>query len=195
MTAPPKPTNEPYALRLVGRARVGDVTVTRAAIPCDNVMQAFLYRHLAPSRELAVAVRKIEWVPPPLVLADNRPVRITAGGTAEIQFKTVRPERIKQIELQLHDPPPGITLGDVTVGTDGFALLLKLDPGTATAGLADNLIVEGYRDVPIENPQGQAAKKDAPQNAKQDAKKDAPPQTRRIFVGILPAIPFVVVPQ
>jgi hypothetical protein len=47
---------EPIALRLEGRALVGGQVLARPGVPCEDAMQAFLWRHLAPSQGLMVAV-------------------------------------------------------------------------------------------------------------------------------------------
>ncbi|MHC4199823.1 MAG: hypothetical protein ACYSU0_07515, partial [Planctomycetota bacterium] len=57
LTAPRRTSDELVRLRLFGRSRIGKVTATRPALPSEDVMQAFLWRHLAPSRELVMLVR------------------------------------------------------------------------------------------------------------------------------------------
>jgi hypothetical protein len=56
LTAPNNPTKEPVDLSLIGRARADSNEVERVAVPADDMMQAFLYRHLVPAQELQVAV-------------------------------------------------------------------------------------------------------------------------------------------
>ncbi|MCK4277428.1 MAG: peptidase, partial [Phycisphaerae bacterium] len=46
LTAPKKPPDRPVALKLEGTAQVNGRAVTRPAEAADNVMQAYLYRHL-----------------------------------------------------------------------------------------------------------------------------------------------------
>ena len=58
LAAPTKRTDEPVALRLVGRARIGGADVTRSAVPADDMMQAFAYRHLVCAKEWLATVRR-----------------------------------------------------------------------------------------------------------------------------------------
>jgi len=49
-------TAKPVPLTIVGRAAVGDETIVRAAVPSEDRMQAFLWRHLVPAEELLATV-------------------------------------------------------------------------------------------------------------------------------------------
>jgi hypothetical protein len=44
------------ALTIEGRAKVGNEEIVRDAVPADDYMQAFLWRHLVPVEELRVRV-------------------------------------------------------------------------------------------------------------------------------------------
>ena len=83
LTAPRERPDDPVVLELQGRASIGGQTVSRPAAPAEDMMQAFLYRHLAPSQQLMVAV--IGKRPgPPIELATEGPIRIPAGGTVQV---------------------------------------------------------------------------------------------------------------
>ncbi len=56
LKAPAAPLPEPVTLVLEGRARIGDNEVVHAAVPADDMMQAFIYRHLVPAQEWKIAV-------------------------------------------------------------------------------------------------------------------------------------------
>ena len=56
ITAPSEPTKDPVNLKLEGRATIAGREVVHAAVPAQDMMQAFEYRHLVPSQELDVAV-------------------------------------------------------------------------------------------------------------------------------------------
>jgi hypothetical protein len=47
---------EPFPLRIQGSVRIEGVDVTRDAVPAEDMMQAFAYRHLVPCREFLVSV-------------------------------------------------------------------------------------------------------------------------------------------
>jgi hypothetical protein len=176
LTAPPKAPDEPVALQLEGRARVGGQTVSHPAFGADDMMQAFLYRHLVPSQELLVSVKKSKWRVPPVELAGRVPVRIPAGGSARVLIKTRRRTVLKEIQLQLNEPPEGVTLHDVTVVPEGLAFQLKADKDAMQSGFADNLIVEAFREFTPKLKNGKPA-----------------PQKRRVSMGVFPAIPIEIV--
>ncbi|MFH1574270.1 MAG: hypothetical protein ABIG68_09820, partial [Acidobacteriota bacterium] len=176
LTAPPEPLDQPVVLRLEGRADIDGVTVSRPAVPSEDMMQAFLYRHLTPSKEFMVAVRGKGGRVPTIALADSRTLRIPAGGTAQVRIKAPKSPMLRRAQLKLCEPPEGVTLHDVNVVPEGLALLLKADGDAIQAGFADNLIVEAsvVREIPGRGGQGET-------------------QKQRVSIGVLPAIPFEIV--
>lgn len=62
LRVPRMPTTEPISLRLEGRAQIGGRRIVRPAVPAEDMMQAFIYRHLVPAKELKVAVIE-RWKP------------------------------------------------------------------------------------------------------------------------------------
>jgi len=56
LKAPPTSIKEPVSLCLEGRAVIEGREVVRPAVPADDMMQAFFYRHLVPAKDLKVAV-------------------------------------------------------------------------------------------------------------------------------------------
>ncbi|NQT52719.1 hypothetical protein HQ576_11735, partial [bacterium] len=141
LTAPPKGFDHPVPIRLVGRGRAGGKTVSRTATPCDDVMQAFLWRHLAPARELAVAVAKNKWQPLGLARVERKPARVPAGGVAQVRIDMAW-RGGRQVSLAPHEAPKGLSVGNVKVDAKGLTFDLKADGKAARAGLAGNLIVE-----------------------------------------------------
>jgi len=55
LTVPPAPTKEPVTLRLEGHAGFEGRDVRRPAVPAEDMMQAFAYRHLVPAQDLLMA--------------------------------------------------------------------------------------------------------------------------------------------
>jgi hypothetical protein len=141
-------------------------------------MQAFLWRHLAPSRQFIVAVTQGGWPASRVALASGAPARVPAAGTVEVRLKTPRYPR-GQIKLALREPPKGVALGDVKPLSDGLTFLLKVEGDAAKVGFADNLIVEASVDYEVTIKNAQTG--------------DETKQKRRDTLGTLPAIPFVVV--
>lgn len=185
LTAPPDPIDQPVVLRLEGRARIGEQEVSRPAVPAEDMMQAFAYRHLMPSQELMAAVtgarpaqgRAAGKRPvPPSELASDVPVRIPVGGTVEVRIKTPKRPRLEDVQLKLCEPPKGVTLQEVQVVPGGLAFLLKADGDAPKTGFADNLIVEAFIEV---------------EGGSQSGKP--PTGKRRVSFGVLPAIPIKIV--
>jgi hypothetical protein len=180
LTAPARPargkTFQPTALKLEGVARCGGRTLRRAAGAADNVMQAFLYRHLLPAEEVLVAVTKQRWATPPITLADDGPVRVPAGGSRRVRLKTTNTRFLKGMVLELNDPPDGLSLRDVSVASGGIQFDLAADAEAVKGGFADNLIVEAFRHYTPRDKDGKPRGK-----------------ARRVSVGFLPAIPIEIV--
>jgi hypothetical protein len=57
LAAPRGRFKEPLNLHLQGTATIQGKTITRDIVPADDVMQAYLYRHLVPAKTLTVLVR------------------------------------------------------------------------------------------------------------------------------------------
>jgi hypothetical protein len=178
VAAAPRSADETVALQLEGRAQIGGRTIRHSAIAADDVMQAFLYRHLVPAQELLIFVQKAGWGLSRLELVGEAPVRIPAGGSAQVQLQETRRVNFKDIQLQLNDPPAGLTLGEITVEPKGLTIQLKADKDHVAPGFADNLIIEAIRESVVR-------------------KKDGTPtnQKRRFSMGLLPAIPIQIVQQ
>jgi hypothetical protein len=178
LTTPGKAPAKPVSLQLQGYAKIAGKTITRPVVPADDMMQAFLYRHLVPSQNLMVAVKKTKWSTPPVALIGKSPVRIPAGGTTQVRFKTRKRTVLKEMKLVLKDPPEGLTLQNVTVIPEGLAFRLKAEKDSLPDGFTDNLIIEAFREYRPKQKNGKLA-----------AKK------RRYSMGVLPAIPIEIVPQ
>ena len=189
LTAPRGARRQAFLLQLEGHAEIGGASVSRPVAPAEDMMQAFLYRHLVPQEELLVAVTGHRPVPavwrplvPGIQLASAAPVRIPLGGTAQVQMKApqILPDRrrstLQAIRFRLISSPRGVTLQATTVVPTGVTLTLKADANIALAGDSANLIVEASTDVEGNDPGGQPAVR-----------------KQRVSLGVLPAIPFQIV--
>jgi hypothetical protein len=56
LKAPPTPLKEPLSLCLEGRAEIRGRQIVRPAVPAEDMMQAFIYRHLVPVKDLKIMV-------------------------------------------------------------------------------------------------------------------------------------------
>jgi hypothetical protein len=177
LLAPPAPTEKPLSLSMEGRATIQGDEVVRRAVPAEDMMQAFAYRHLVPAKALEVAVSGRFMNRMSMNILSATPVRIPAGGTARVRVGAPSSAFANRFQLELSEPPEGITLGKVFAANEGAEIELRSDAAKAKPGLKGNLIVNIL--------QGQAPSA-APKKKKQAGQ-------RRPTVGTLPAIPFEVV--
>lgn len=161
------------ALELEGSARIEGKTIRRPVVPAEDRMQAFLYRHLVPSQELMASVDIPKWSP--LIEPIGDPIRIPSGGQAQVVFATPRRQPSQNYQLDLLEPPAGITVDEITATARQLRFIVKADIGSVKIGYEDNLIVELF----MERPQQKGGKPTG--------------RTERVSVGVLPAIPIQVV--
>jgi hypothetical protein len=69
----PLPTKEPAKLVVTGTAKVGNQDLVREAVPAEDRMQAFLWRHLVPAQDLQVVVYNRNVQPTPRRVPPPRP--------------------------------------------------------------------------------------------------------------------------
>ena len=187
LLVPPNPPDQHISLGVEGRAVVAGQEVVRTAVPADDMMQAFAYKHLVPAEDLKVVVWY--WSKPPaskspaantprppyqspLKLLGDTPVKIPAGGTVELRVTI--PAREGEIQVELSDPPEGITIDSVSRFDKGAAILLRGDVEKAKPGLKGNLIANASQQRTLTDGDGKT-------------------REYRSVLGTLPAIPFEVV--
>ncbi len=182
LKAPPEAPEKVVAIALDGHALIGGKSVTHTAAPAEDMMQAFFYRHLVPSRELAVAVAgQQRWfMRDAFKIISATPVKISPGGTVRVRVSAPPGNNFAdRFKLELANAPEGITLTNVSVIPAGLELVFACNAEKTKAGSSGNLICDVV-------PRNQAAAA----NAKKLAN-----QSRRPAVATLPAIPFKVVAE
>jgi hypothetical protein len=102
-------TKDPVNLSIVGVAKIGEREVVHEAVPAEDRMQAFLWRHLVPASELKVLVYDPSYQPPPKRVAPVRPapaagtnavVAVAASGGNKPKFDKRQVEgRLRQLKL------------------------------------------------------------------------------------------------
>jgi len=80
LTVPPTLPAEPVSLTIEGRATAGGQQLVRPAVPAEDMMQAFAYRHLVVANELKVAILKRASIAPVAKALGAQPVKLPAGG-------------------------------------------------------------------------------------------------------------------
>jgi hypothetical protein len=142
------------------------------------MMQAFSYRHLVSAKELRVAIAGRGMPRAALKILGDGPVRIPVGGTARVRVSAPSRAFADRFQLELSEPPEGVTLQEVSPVREGAELVLSCDAAKAKAGLKGNLIVRVF----------------AGKAAAASSKAKAPANPRRPSLGTLPAIPFEITP-
>ena len=176
LTAPMKPIDGPVPLQFEGYAEMGGQAVRRLAVPAEDMMQAFIYRHLVASQDMLAIVTGPKRPGQPIALTGEGPIRIPVDGAATVSIGAQGYPGLADVRLQLSDAPKGISLDEVNVSNATITFALKADGGVAKAGLADNVIVEALTERTLPGKTGAV-------------------QKQRTRVGILPAIPIEVVPK
>jgi hypothetical protein len=177
LTVPFRAPEAPVNLKLTGRSVIGRRKVTRQAVPAEDMMQAFLYRHLVTAENWMVVVsKKGRWSPPWKVM-NFRPIRLAPGETTRIRVSGVKGPGFAKPSLELSSPPEGVAIGKITTeARGGFTFEVTADPAKAKPGVKGNLIVNASV---MRSWKGKDGKKRP---------------ARRISLGVLPAMPFEIVP-
>ena len=76
-------TQEPFTLAIEGRAVVEKTEIVHRAVPAEDRMQAFLWRHLVPAQEIEALVFDPGYQPPPKRVPPNVPETAVAAQTAQ----------------------------------------------------------------------------------------------------------------
>ncbi|MCU0982363.1 MAG: hypothetical protein MUF25_24670, partial [Pirellulaceae bacterium] len=178
LTVPAESQGEPSPLSLFGQATIQGKAVTHAAVAADDLMQAFIYRHLVPASKLEVCIT-------------GSPHRFTVGGIAAESIKIPRGGKVRvpvtvpastflgDVHLELSDPPAGITIEDVSLGRLEGEIAFRSDATVVTPGLKGNLIVNAF------------AMRANDGSGKGRAQRIKP----RILLSALPAVPFEIVAE
>jgi len=176
LTLPSKPEERLTHLGLEGCATVDGREICRPAVPADDMMQAFIYRHLVPAESWTVAIETVRWNRPQWTVAGEPPVKLASGETTSVRVRV--PGRLPkgQFQLELNDPPEGIAIEKVTPVRGGIDVMFRVDSDKVAASLKGNLIINIFvkREMPKKEGQTKA-------------------QVRRVPLGALPAVPFEIV--
>jgi hypothetical protein len=166
---------EPWHLSLEGRAIVGGDPLTRLAVPAEDMMQAFYYRHLVPAEELRVTVNNRGQSRGNPRILGAMPVKIPAGGTARVQVATAFPAAAaSRLQFEVSEGPEGIVVKNCTASKTGVDIILQADSEKVKPGQKGNLILRAV----------------APTSPEQ--KKKGAQAQRRPALATLPAVPFEV---
>jgi len=170
--------------------------VVRQAVPAEEMTQAFFYKHLVPARDFtlvcedrfryreeaarAAAAKKPANKPVPrrdfqhpMDVLSRPPAKIPVGGTVEVQVRMYW-SRNGQPQVDLSDPPEGITVDRVSWIEKGIAVVLRADAQKAKPGLKGNMMANVFLQSTV-------------------TEKDGKTREVRNLIGPMPAMPFEIV--
>jgi hypothetical protein len=192
----PMLTGEPMRVCLEGQAMIDGKEVVRQAVPAEEMTQAFFYKHLVPARDFtlvpedrfrfreeaarAAAAKKPANKPAPrrdfqhpMNILGQQPVKIPVGGTVEVQVR-MGWSRNGQPQVDLSDPPEGISVDRVSWIEKGIAVVLRADAQKAKPGLKGNIMANAFLQSTV-------------------TEKDGKTREVRNLIGPMPAMPFEIV--
>lgn len=173
LTAPPAPRAEPFELALNGLAMIDGQRVAHLAVPAEDMMQAFAYRHLVVARALQASVAG-RGASAPFRTLTRTPLHLAPGATTELRVASPAARALNNVQLELADPPEGVSILSSKSAGEFVDVVLSCDPAKVKAGLQGNLIF---------NATGERANPNAPNPAG---------RIQRVPLGAVPAIPFEV---
>jgi hypothetical protein len=176
LSAPGSASGAPVTIAIDGRASIAGNEVVRRAVPADDMMQAFAYRHLVPAQELKVYAYGRERSGDEARILSATPVKIPLGGTGKVLVRVPTPMGIQKIQYDVEQGPEGITVKSFSAVKDGTEIVLAADATKLEVGQRGNIILKASGE----------------RQQKPDEKKP-PFNKRRIPLGSLPAIPFEIV--
>lgn len=110
ITAPKEMERKAVSPEITGTGTINGKTVTRLAVPVDDQMQAFLYRHLVPAKELILAPVEQR---PPVAFEARMPksgvIELVAGQEMRIKFDGRIFGGKKGFPVRLDNPPEGFS--------------------------------------------------------------------------------------
>lgn len=175
LTAPREFPSDPMSLRIVGAGTVGDRQVTRPVVPAEDMMQAFLWRHLVTTEELMLTRLPRRWKRPPVKLESGSPVELAPGGTVRVAFRSGARNVEKGLEMDAVEGPEGLTVKTVTPVAGGADVILEADAEKLKPGQRGNLVLEAFcwRDA-------------------RDKKGKPAGKKRRVPLGTVPAVSYKI---
>ncbi len=109
----------------------------------------------------------------PMDILSQQPVKIPVGGTVEVQVRMYW-SRNGQPQVDLSDPPEGITVDRVSWIEKGIAVVLRGDAEKAKPGLKGNIMANAFLQSTV-------------------TEKDGKTREVRNLIGPMPAMPFEIV--
>jgi hypothetical protein len=140
------PENAPLGMLspgVTGTALVGGKEVTRRALPAEEVMQAFSYKHVLPTGELAMMVVEGGGMALSLAAPLTAPLEVAPGAQIDLPVKVIRKPGDKgAIAFKLENTGQGVSLRGGLIAADKDEGVVTLGGSRAgTVGTVVNAIV------------------------------------------------------
>ncbi|HLH57414.1 MAG TPA: hypothetical protein VKY92_27795 [Verrucomicrobiae bacterium] len=132
--------DKPVKIAIAGQALICGQSVLHTAVPCEEMMQAFAYRHLVPSKELLVQVNgaQLPFARDAFKIVSALPVKISRGGTASLRISTPSSAFLDRFALELENAPEGISLEKVSA--EGNEVEIEIKCGAADSASNGNVL-------------------------------------------------------
>ncbi len=174
LSVPPIKRKKPIPFQLEGCAQIAGREVSRTAVPSEDMMQAFLWRHLVPMERGTVHISRQGSLTAPLMRQGDSPVRITRRGTGYACFSVPRDLSAEQVRFELDDPPKGIEIRQIWADGPEAFVSFTLNEDEPTPQPSGNLILSVFLEKTLP-----------------PAEEGGEPRIDRSEIGMLPALPFV----
>lgn len=148
IAATPQATTGLMPLEFTGMAQCGGQTVRRRVVPAEDMMQAFLYRHLVPAQELLIQITQPEPVTVTLTPPEGELYRVRPGSQIVLHSQVKwRDASRRGIRLTLTDPPEWLTLKTANIAARGGDIILDVNPN-AEPGESATVLLNGTARIP-----------------------------------------------
>ena len=178
LSVPPTPMQKPLTLQLQGRSLGRERRLDHPAVPADDMMQAFAYHHLVLAKNWTVFVigEKSNLPAIQFPLDRNGRLAVSAGGETRLAVYSPTKDALRDIRLDLSEPPDGISVKGCELEGPVLALTVATDPAKVKVGVKGSFVFQAFREWKSTSPDGKTT------------------STQRAPLGLLPAVPFEVVP-
>ncbi len=136
---PASSDNPRQNVTITGNADIGGAQVRHAAVPADDMLQAFFYHHLVPAEELVAFIAP--GGPRVPFKVDSDVIRCATGASATIRAHIPK-HLVDGLKTALINPPDGITITGTSPTADGIAITLTADAGKIKAPSSGNLLIQ-----------------------------------------------------
>ena len=180
-----------FNFKLNAIAMLNGKPATRLAIPADDITQAFVLHHIVPTTHCKVQLAK-GGAKPPIYAKLNSRLKIQPGKPTLVQVNVPRWLREKnQYSLELVDPPAGLIIAKQIPTRTGFAIQVYADE-TALPSVG-NLIFKIRLHRQVNFYQRRRPNRVITQKREKTTVKKVK-QFRIIPIGLLPAVPYEILP-